>query len=173
MFSSFVGRAANESKDKSPPAEAAAVSHRSARLTALQVSESIPKYLQLHPVHLYLHLRMCCRDVSTNYALQCNALTCHSAEHTHTLSVTPMKQCMHYMSVVFRRISAQRSTWEYNNFGIGTRRSNYEKIKTPDARNARYINILDAIRNLSFYVSRNPNSRWKHKSLERKPDLAT
>lgn len=91
--------------------------------------------------------------------------------HTHT--VTPIYQCMHYVSVVFRRISAQRSTWEYNNFGIGTRRSNYEKIKTPDARNARYINILDAIRNLSFYVSRNPNSRWKHKSLERKPDLAT
>lgn len=84
MFSSFVGRAANESKGKSPPAEAAAVSHRSARLTALQVSESIPKYLQLHPVHLYL--RMCSRDVSANYALQCNALTCHSAEHTRTHS---------------------------------------------------------------------------------------
>lgn len=60
MFSSFVGRAANESKDKSPlaetetetEAEAAAVSQRSARLTALQVSASIPKYLQvqLQPV---------------------------------------------------------------------------------------------------------------------------
>lgn len=53
MFSSFVGRAANESKDKSPlaeaeaDAEAAAASQRSARLTALQVSASIPKYLQL------------------------------------------------------------------------------------------------------------------------------